>query len=328
MVKVLVFDTETTNIPPLLPGQNWNERNDYGKKLLDHKHIDLWQEVLHSWPHIIQFSYIFYDSENPKDAKIFNKYIDITNDDKIIISEGSMAIHHITKEKIAGMPSSQKTSIKNALHEFLEDIKNADILVGHNVEFDRKMIVAELLHISEDVSMIMDDSKFACTMIDTTEICKLQIKIDYKDKRTGELKSFYKIKSPKLTEAYKHYFGYEPNPESLHDAIADVILCLRIFIKYKYDKDVCGTNGKITQQIMKMSPEGYSCPALEGNLIEEDMDVVEMEGGGEPLKLKRRQRSNQKKASKKRCDYFSWKCKTQKRNKNKSKNKKIKKKNQ
>ena len=323
MVKILVFDTETTNLPPLLPGQTWNERSEYSKKLLDPKHIEQWKEVLHAWPHIIQFSYIFYDTELPKDAKIFNKYIDITHDDNIIISEGSISIHHITKEKIAGMSPNEKTSIQESLHEFVDDLKKADIVVGHNVDFDRKMVVAEFLRMYEDenASMIMDDRKFACTMIDTTEICRLQIKIDYKDKKTGELKSFYKIKSPKLTEAYKHYFGYEPNPEALHDAIADVVLCLRIFVKYKYDKDVCGTNAKITHRIIKLSPEGYSCPALEGQLVEEAMEVDEC--GEEPcLKLKRRKRSKgkskSKKVSKKKTDYFTWKSKSQKMKKNKT----------
>lgn len=313
MVKILVFDTETTNIPPLFPGQTWNERNEYGKKLLKPEHIDQWKEVLHLWPHIIQFSYIFYDTEVPKDAKIFNKYIDITYDDNIVISEGSVAIHHITKEKIAGMSSKEKTTIKETLHEFLVDLKNADVVVGHNVEFDRKMVVAELLRMSEDVSIVMDDSKFACTMIDTTEICKLQIKIDYKDKKTGELKSFYKIKSPKLTESYKYFFGYDPNPDALHDAIADVVLCLRIFVKYKYDKDVCGTNSMITRRIIKLSPEGYSCPALEGQLMEEDIQV---DGGAQEahvtLKRRKRSRSRSRSVSKKKRNYFTWKSKSQK----------------
>lgn len=309
MVKILVFDTETTNLPPLFPGQTWNERNEYGKKLL--KNVEPWKDVLHAWPHIIQFSYIFYDTEAPKDAKIFNKYIDITHDDNIIISEGSVAIHHITKEKIAGMSPKEKSSIQETLHEFMEDLKNADIVVGHNVDFDRKMVIAELLRMHEQADIMMDERKFACTMVDTTEICKLQIKIDYKDKKTGELKSFYKIKSPKLTEAYKHYFGHEPKQEALHDAIADVVLCLRIFVKYKYDKDVCGTNGKITHRIMKLSPEGYSCPDLEGQLVEEEMDVEDKEQ--QPvLKLKRRKRNKSKKSSKKRRDYFSWKSKSQK----------------
>ena len=122
---------------------------------------------------------------------------------------------------------------------------------------------------------------------------------------------FYKIKSPKLSESYKHYFGYSPSGEALHDAMSDVVLCLRIFIKYKYDKDVCGTNRKITNMIINMSPDGYTCPSMEG-LMEEDVELSneEME---DVMKLKRRRRRKSKHASKKRRDYFSWKSKTQRK---------------
>lgn len=333
MVKVLVFDTETTDKPPLLPGDTWNSRESFGQKLLHPNYVSLWKDILDKWPSIIQFSYILYDTENHKDIKLFNKYIDIGND--IVISEGSIAVHHITKEKLAGMPSKDKSNIENVLRIFMEDVKKADVIVGHNVDFDRKMIVAEFLRMIEKyyekgngseledfVKQIMDKSKFACTMNDTMEVCKLQMKIEYKDKKTGEPKVFYKIKSPKLSESYKHYFGYEPSGEALHDSLADVVLCLRIFIKYKYDKDVCGTNRKITNMIIKMSPEGYTCSSMEG-LIEENVELSESDGENDDneniIKLKRPRRRKQKRASKKRRDYFSWKGKTQRksrRNKN------------
>ena len=54
--------------------------------------------------------------------------------------------------------------------------------------------------------------------------------------------------------------GYYPTGEALHDAIVDVILCLRVFMKYKYNIDVCGLNMIITDYIIKISPEGYVCP--------------------------------------------------------------------
>jgi len=324
MVKVLVFDTETTNLPPLLPGDTWATREDFGQKLLHPNHVALWKDILHKWPSVIQFSYILYDTENPKETKLYNKYIDIGDD--IIISEGSIAIHHITKEKIAGMPSKNKSNIEKTLLTFMEDVKNADVIVGHNVDFDRKMVVAEFLRMIEKyyekgngdelenfVKQMMDKTKFSCTMNDTMEVCKLQMKIEYKDKKTGEPKVFYKLKSPKLSEAYKHYFGYMPSGEALHDAMSDVILCLRIFIKYKYDKDVCGTNRKITNMIMNMSPEGYTCESMQG-LMEEDVELSDKDNETEPLQLKRpRRRKPRQSVSKKRRDYFSWKNKTQRK---------------
>ena len=323
MVKVLVFDTETTNIPPLLPGDTWAIREDFGQKLLHPNYVSLWKDILHKWPSVIQFSYILYDTENPKETKLFNKYIDIGDD--IIISEGSIAVHHITKEKIAGMASKDKASIEKTLRTFMEDVKNADVIVGHNVDFDRKMVVAEFLRMIEKyyekgngeeledfVKQIMDKTKFSCTMNDTIEVCKLQMKIEYKDKKTGEPKVFYKLKSPKLSEAYKHYFGYMPSGEALHDSMSDVILCLRIFIKYKYDKDVCGSNRSVTNMIINMSPEGYTCDSMQG-LMEEEVDLSDKDNEIEHLKLKRPRRRKPKHASKKRRDYFGWKSKTQRK---------------
>ena len=219
--------------------------------------------MLDKWPSIIQLSYILYDTESPKSAKIFNKYIDIP--DNVVISKGSLNVHHITREKIASAPSENRATIQEALNEFLDDVKLADVVVGHNVQFDRKMIVAELLRLSAEDNLpqiqdMMVDSNFECTMIQTTPICALPYKQNYTDNKTGEAKFFYKIKSPNLSEAYTHFFKYAPTRESLHDALVDVVVCLRIFCSYKYNLDVCGTNPIITDYIKQISPEGYQCP--------------------------------------------------------------------
>jgi hypothetical protein len=102
-------------------------------------------------------------------------------------------------------------------------------------------------------------------------MCKLKKRYEYRDKKTGKQKYFYKIKSPKLIEAYKHFFGYEPNPQAMHDAIIDAVICLRVFfISLPKNKrlDVCGTNPIITDYIMKISPPGYSC------CLEEDQEII------------------------------------------------------
>ena len=106
----------------------------------------------------------------------------------------------------------------------------------------------------------------------TAPICNIQIAVNYKDKKTGEDKVFYKVKSPKLVEAYQYYFGYSPDGDALHDALIDVILCLRVFIKYKYNEDICGKNEIITEYIKRISPEGYVCN-LEKAKMDNDIDI-------------------------------------------------------
>jgi DNA polymerase III epsilon subunit-like protein len=197
-MKLLIFDTETTDVPPQLPGKDWNERNANDAKLLQYsdttRSASMWNQMLPSWPSIVQLSYIIYDTENTKNAKIFNKYIDIPSD--VVISDSSFDIHHISREKIEQEPAEKKALIEDALAEFMNDIMNPDIItvVGHNVQFDRKAVIAELLRLSSDDSIktekqlqfLMDKKNFTCTMEVTAPICNIQMAVNYKDKKTGE----------------------------------------------------------------------------------------------------------------------------------------------
>jgi hypothetical protein len=280
MVKICVFDTETTGLPPILDGKDWNARNVNDGKLLNFDDLSnpssVWKQVLSSWPSIIQLGYIIYDTEAPNKSKFFSKYIDIPDD--VIITESSIEKHHIDKEKIRREPAEKKALIGDAVIEFMNDIMHDDIIavVGHNVQFDRKAVIAELLRLTssdstkteKQLQFLMDKKNFTCTMDLTTHVCNIQMAVPYKDKKTGEDKVFYKVKSPRLVESYQYYFGYSPDEDDLHDALIDVILTLRVFMRYKYNQDICGKNKIITDYIEKISPQGYVC-----NLDKAKMDV-------------------------------------------------------
>ena len=257
MVKILAFDTETSDRAPYIPGTTtWIN----SKKLLSIKDLkkekSMWSTLLTKWPSIIQLAYILYDTENPASkTKIFNKYIDIEDD--VIISAESLAIHHISHKKIASVASKNRAKIQDALKEFLEDVKIADVVVGHNVAFDRKMIVSELLRLTKvddnDIIYMMNDKKFKCTQEITRPICKLQ------NKNKNGQKEYYK--NPKLIETYEHFFGCIPKQELLHDALIDAIITLRVYCislkKTPFDKkpfDINHTNKRITSYITKVSP--------------------------------------------------------------------------
>ena len=207
----------------------------------------MWSRLLTKWPSIIQLAYILYDTENPSKSKIFNKYINIEED--VIISAESLAIHHISHQKIASVKSKDRAKIQDALKEFLEDVKIADVVVGHNVAFDRKMIVSELLRLTKDLNNdiidMMNDKKFKCTQEITRPICKLQNK---------KGKEYYK--NPKLIEAYDHFFGCIPKLELLHDALIDAIITLRVFCICLNNEpfDINHTNKRITYYITKITP--------------------------------------------------------------------------
>ena len=52
-MKVLVYDTETTDKPPILPGENWNERTSFDNKLLNINDLEnensAWKQMLSKW---------------------------------------------------------------------------------------------------------------------------------------------------------------------------------------------------------------------------------------------------------------------------------------
>jgi hypothetical protein len=125
----------------------------------------------------------------------------------------------------------------------------------------------------KQLQFLMNNKKFTCSMEVTAPICNIQIAVNYKDKKTGEDKVFYKVKSPKLIESYQYYFGYSPDEDALHDALIDVILCLRVFIKYKYNEDICGKNEIITEYIKRISPEGYVCNLEKAKMDSADVDI-------------------------------------------------------
>ena len=200
MTKILVFDTETTSLPEK-KHNSFDKQKEHEKKMLSvselKKEGNSWSTELEKYPSIIQLAYILYDTDNPSNSKIFNKYIDIP--ESINISSESQKIHGISKEKITSRGSFSKAYIEDTLNEFMDDFIEADIVVGHNVDFDRRMIVAELLRLSKEKNMphikeIMKDENFECTQEITTPICNLKVKLQYVDPKTKIPKYIYKIK--------------------------------------------------------------------------------------------------------------------------------------
>jgi len=207
-MKVLVFDTETTGLPC-----------EKFASIYDSK----------CWPHIIQLSYILFETDDDQIITIENDYINL--EENIVISEGSIKVHGINREKLNHLPT---LSIQDALYKFINFVKQCDMMVGHNVSFDKRMVLVECIR-----NKIHGNLKNTyCTMKEGKSICNIQTK-DHQ----GEIY----VKSPKLIELYKHLFNN--NPKNTHDAIIDVLLCLRCFTQMYFQRDITRTNRKIRTMI-------------------------------------------------------------------------------
>ena len=117
-MKIIVFDTETTGLPE---GRN--------PSICETK----------KWPHIVQLSYILYDTEERRVLMYNDDIIRISDDVKI--SEESSSLHGITRS----MCKRKGISIRDALDNFNKTLIQAEYAVGHNISFDKRVIMVESL---------------------------------------------------------------------------------------------------------------------------------------------------------------------------------------
>lgn len=191
IAKYLFFDTETTGLPPKnLEGCPYNR-------------IDI-------WPRLVQIAWIVAD-ENGNTIK---RRSEIIRPEGFIIPKGASDVHGITTEK-----AMQKgVSLSKVLHEIYNDMQSVKLLVAHNYGFDHKILGAEFYRENIDTNII-DGKRHICTMLSSTNYCKLQ-PIVY-----GE------YKWPKLEELHHKLFGYTFS--GAHDALADVEATKKCFFELK-----------------------------------------------------------------------------------------------
>jgi DNA polymerase-3 subunit epsilon len=115
-MRVLIFDTETTGLPPRNTPTNQTDK----------------------WPHVVQLSWVIYNDET-KVVEEEQDYI-ISLGTHIPISPESIAIHGITGDlsRARGVP------IEVALFDFKHAANRCGKMVAHNLEFDKNMLLVEL----------------------------------------------------------------------------------------------------------------------------------------------------------------------------------------
>ena len=176
----LIYDTETTGIPI-----------DYKAHVHD---VD-------NWPRLVQLAWLVLD----------DNFETLTHRNYIINPHGlyeipieASNIHGITDE----MANDVGLDILVPLVEFQLAQELCNVQVGHNVNFDRKVIGAEFIRAEmEEAYERARSMDRICTMFKTTKFCGL------KNKRGGP-------KWPTLQELHTRIFG--EGFEGGHDAFADI----------------------------------------------------------------------------------------------------------
>ena len=208
-MKVLVFDTETTGLP--------TERNAS------------YMET-EKWPHIVQLAFVLYDTDKKKLISAHDYIIRIP--ESVEISEESQAIHGILPSRCRrkGVP------ITLALEEFGECQQCADVLVAHNISFDKRVILAACRREGVPQYFFRNNKTKPefCTMQRTKDIPVVVAK-----NSRGEYNKY-----PTLVELHRHLFDGK-SPKGMHDAFADILICLRCYVMLQHNFDIILTTGAL-----------------------------------------------------------------------------------
>jgi DNA polymerase III epsilon subunit-like protein len=199
-MRFCVFDTETTGLPK-------------GSRAPWFKH--------ELWPHIVQMSWLVYDTEEGGIVEDKDRVIRINPE--IEITEKSIEKHGITME----ISQNSEYTMPGILKEFGNSISKCDVIIAHNITFDDNVIKCEFSRNGVYNYMDRYEGEKYCTMRNSTKICKIK-----KVWPNGNVT----LKWPTLEELHHHLF--RNNPTNLHNSLVDIFVCFRCFYKIKYDKDV------------------------------------------------------------------------------------------
>ena len=202
---VLCFDTETTGLP-------------------EGRHISIYETA--KWPHIVQLSFVVYDTEKREVVQEYDEIIRIG--DNVELTPKSVEIHGITREMIEkrGIPIGQ------ALCAFKRALNISDCSIGHNLSFDKRLLIVESIRnkgfdTSDESVVQLHFGKEYCTMLNSVDVCKIKML-----RKDGSI--YYKY--PTLLELHKHLFQIKPH--NAHNSKVDVLICLRCYCKLVFDYDL------------------------------------------------------------------------------------------
>jgi len=199
---ILFLDTETTGLP-------------------EGKNISLYQTQ--KWPYVIQLSYIIFDTEVNEVVHTFDSVIKL--DDSVEISEKSISMHGVTRER----SQTEGVNMKGALEELNDNLKTIDLIVGHNISFDKQIMIVE--NIRNNVFSLFPKKRSFCTMKEYKMYCDIK-----KERADGTTYAKY----PTLCELYEKLFGTKP--DNLHNSYVDVLVCARCYMQKEYEKDILNTS--------------------------------------------------------------------------------------
>jgi DNA polymerase III epsilon subunit-like protein len=197
---ILFLDTETNGLP----------KNRYAS-----------YTMTDAWPTLVQVAWQVMDFSVPtKPVPIYSSSFLVQPEPGQIWNEESAAIHGFTEAQARhGMPAVA------VLRSLLNDAAECDIIVAHNVGFDKPVLLAATLRAG--LSPRWWPKQEICTMLASKDVCKIPSSWKW-------AKATDPYKWPKLIELWQTLFPTSALPTNLHDARQDVavlVTCVQELVR-------------------------------------------------------------------------------------------------
>jgi DNA polymerase III epsilon subunit-like protein len=190
-MTTLFFDTETSGLP------------------IDRRVPALQNEI--NWPQLVSLSWSVWVSED-----CVKRVTYVIRPRGWVISDKSITVHGITQE----FAEKNGSDLGEVLMEFRADIMRSDLIVAHNMEFDKNVVFhAFAWHLKKDPRRFWPEAAEFCSQ--TT--AKGELKLPWAYAKAND-----PYKMPGLDEVYTATFN-EPAPPAAHSSARDVEVLEKIY---------------------------------------------------------------------------------------------------
>jgi DNA polymerase III epsilon subunit-like protein len=165
-----------------------------------------------NWPRMIQLAWLITDEH----GNILKRQSHIIYPQGFIITNEVENLTGITTSRA----KSEGVNLRTVLNEFMDDLVDAELVIGHNIDFDKHVLGCELYRERLDYDTLLN-KKSVCTMQRSTNFCAIPNPNSY----------YGGYKWPKLEELHRKLFGC--NIFGAHDALTDVEATKKCFYELK-----------------------------------------------------------------------------------------------
>lgn len=165
-----------------------------------------------NWPRMIQLAWLVTDEH----GNILKRQSHIIYPQGFIITNEVENLTGITTSRA----KSEGVNLRTVLNEFMDDLVDAELVIGHNIDFDKHVLGCELYRERLDYDTLLN-KKSVCTMQRSTNFCAIPNPNSY----------YGGYKWPKLEELYQKLFN--TTLSNAHDALSDVEATRKCYFELK-----------------------------------------------------------------------------------------------